>query len=93
MKGFTLGQNFSVRQEIADAVTSAHVLSPEGSNAVSRFVSDRVDYSLKDLGLDSLGLMEFTIALELNIGCEITPEQAVELGSLVKILDFIEATE
>ena len=69
-----------VRKAIFEALKTA---APRTFDAELRnaFLERDTDLRLADLELDSLGQMEFCIAIELSTGVTLLPSQLAELGS------------
>lgn len=68
------------RQAIFDALKIA---APDTFNEAMRraFLADGLNVQLAELALDSLGEMEFCIAIELSTEVTLLPAQLAELGS------------
>lgn len=54
-----------------------------------QFLDGASNFLLADLDMDSLGEMEFCIAIELSTGITLLPSQLAELASTAAIEDFI----
>jgi hypothetical protein len=68
------------RQVVFDAL---RVASPSGFTEELRraFVNERLNLKFANLDMDSLGRMEFCIAVELATGASLLPSQLLELAS------------
>lgn len=58
------------------------VMSLQERGIEDEVLAGRVDVPLADLGMDSLGLMEFCIALESRWGFSVAPAELARVGTL-----------
>lgn len=58
-------------------------------HAPSSSITPQVDF-MNDLGLDSLDLIELTMALEEEFGMEIEDEEAEKIKTMPQLLEFLE---
>ena len=75
---------------VMEALTSLSVPPQNLSEIYASLVSDRHMFLTEDLGLDSLGSMEFCIHLELEFGCVVSPDDLLKASSAANLLSFIE---
>ncbi len=71
-----------LRRQVADALQAAVPARPAQMTA---FLEGHGDCKLDEFEMDSLGLMEFCIALELSTGIALTPEDVQNAGSLAAV--------
>jgi acyl carrier protein len=78
-----------IRVFILEALEAAY--NAKFSDPIERenFLSGTTDYPLVDLGMDSLGTMEFCISLEINGVYVITPEELFTLNTLNELVKRI----
>jgi len=81
-----------------DELKRVVVAALEAANASARrdpriadYLAGRVDVPMHAIDLDSLGGMEFCIAIELSTGVSIVPHELQELGTLTGVADSIRA--
>jgi acyl carrier protein len=78
-----------IRAAILDALDSCHVSSLTDSLEREKFLSGTTDFEFRNLGLDSLDIMEFCISLEINRVYVITPEELRSVKSLNHLVAII----
>lgn len=71
-----------LRRHVADAI---QIVVPVDRSVMMAFLEGQGDCRLDSFEIDSLGLMEFCIALELSTGIGLTPEDVQNAGSLAAI--------
>ncbi len=71
-----------MRRHIADALQTA---IPADRSRLLAFLEGDGDCMLDTFEMDSLGFMEFCIALELSTGIALTPEDVQSAGSLAAV--------
>jgi acyl carrier protein len=76
----------AIRELIAEALTSANVIAFRQNEIRLAFLQGQRDVSLAELDIDSLAAMELCIALEINIGTSIVPDQLQTIGSLDRLV-------
>lgn len=80
-----------------EAILAALEAGYAGSSTIQKlrtsFILEGEDHKISNLGLDSLGLMEFCISLEVNGIIAISPEEALKLDSLIRITEFIKGSK
>jgi acyl carrier protein len=76
----------AIRELIAEALTSANVIAFRQNDLRLAFLQGQRDVSLAELDIDSLAAMELCIALEINIGTSIVPDQLQTIGSLDRLV-------
>jgi len=71
-----------IRRSLAEVFRDASVFFLRDENAEEEFIGDRYDVNLGRLDIDSLAAMEICIALEINWGIALVPEDLQRVGSL-----------
>lgn len=71
-----------IRKLILDALDAAYVSIFTDPVARKNFLSGTTNYSFEKLDMDSLGMMEFCMSLEMNGVISITPEELLSFSSL-----------
>jgi acyl carrier protein len=82
--------NHKSRQRIVAAVRSSSVACFHLEGGFQAFIDGGADIELAALALDSLGVMEICIALELDGGLSIEPERLRGLVSMAQLADLLE---
>jgi acyl carrier protein len=82
----------AIRELIAEALTSANVIAFRQNDLRLAFLQGQRDVSLAELDIDSLAAMELCIALEINIGTSIVPDQLQTIGSLDRLVTTVMET-
>jgi hypothetical protein len=81
-----------ILKEIVSAFESANVFALRDQGVRDRLLGGSPDFDLSDLDLDSLAAMEFCIAMEVNTGVSIVPNDLARihtLGALVRELQVL----
>lgn len=78
------------KESILAALEAGYVGAAMVEKLRTGYLTKGDDYAIADLGLDSLGLMEFCISLEVNDVISMSPEDVLRLNSLNAIARFIE---
>ena len=71
-----------IRQMLVEALQSASVFGLRNNGWTEAFLSGTRDVAFDDLEMDSLGAMELCIAVEVNTGVSIVPDDLADLGTL-----------
>lgn len=71
-----------IRRVIAEALDYAAVFQFRRSGIQAAFIAGEADMSIEALALDSLSEMELCIAIEVNTGISILPQDLRGVGSL-----------
>ena len=78
-----------IRQMLVDAIDGSTIVGLRRSGLMDGFLSGTADVPFAVLEMDSMGVMELCIAVELNTGIEIVPVELAELGSLGAVVASI----
>ena len=78
-----------IRTIIVDALEYANILSINEDSLLAFFVDGSEDVSLEQLDIDSLAAMELCIALEINAGVSIVPEDLQKMGTLNRLVTTV----
>ncbi len=78
-----------LRQMLVDAIDGSTIVGLRRSGLMDGFLSGIADIPFDVLEMDSMGMMELCIAVEVNTGVEIVPAELVELGSLGAVVASI----
>ena len=78
----TSSDESDLRRHVADAM---QIAVPADRSLMMAFLEGHGDCMLDSFEMDSLGLMEFCIALELSTGIGLTPEDVQNAGSLAAV--------
>lgn len=71
-----------IREMLVEALQSASVFGLRDNGWTEEFLAGTRDVALDDLEMDSLGAMELCIAVEVNTGVSIVPDDLTGLGTL-----------
>jgi len=82
----TASDRDSLRRRVAEALRAA---IPADRARLAAFVEGRDECALTVFELDSLGLMEFCVALELSTGVALSPEDIQLAGSLAGVAEVL----
>jgi acyl carrier protein len=82
----TTADLINVRRKVTMSLCAA---IPIDQSQLADFVEGRRDHMLTEFDIDSLGLMELSVALELSSGIALTPEDLQLAGSLDAIATLI----
>jgi len=78
-----------IRTIIVDALEYANILSINEDSLLAFFVDGSENVSLEQLDIDSLAAMELCIALEINAGVSIVPEDLQKMGTLNRLVTTV----
>ena len=78
-----------IREMLVEAMHSASVFGLRNNGWTEEFLAGTRDVALEDLEMDSLGAMELCIAIEVNTGVSIVPDDLAALGSLGALVKAI----
>jgi len=78
-----------LRQMLVDAIDGSTIVGLRRSGLMEGFLGGATDIPFTVLEMDSMGVMELCIAVEVNTGVEIVPAELVELGSLGAVVASI----
>jgi hypothetical protein len=78
-----------LRQMLVDAIDSSTIVGLRRSGLMEGFLNGTTDIPFGALEMDSMGVMELCIAVEVNTGVEIVPAELTELGSLGAVVASI----
>ncbi len=81
-----------IRTAIIDALDAAYISTFRAESARENFLNGSNDYLFEELDIDSLGMMEFCISLEINDVISITPEKVQRLNSLNQLVQQIKSS-
>lgn len=70
------------RKTAADLLRQASVFTLVNKNLEEPFIQGACDIEIAQLDMDSLAIMEICIALEMNHGMSIRPEDLLKVGTL-----------
>jgi acyl carrier protein len=71
-----------IRQMLVEALHEASVFGLRNNGWTDEFLAGARDVALEDLEMDSLGAMELCIAVEVNTGVSIVPDDLNAIGTL-----------
>jgi acyl carrier protein len=71
-----------VMEDLVALLVDCGVMSLKERGIEGDVIAGRVDVPLAELGMDSLGIMEFCIALESRWGFSVAPEELERVGTL-----------
>ena len=71
-----------IRAIIIDALEYANVVAISDQNMATLFLEGREDIEIQKLNMDSLATMELCIALEVNTGVSIVPDDLQKIATL-----------
>ena len=77
------------RIRVVEALEAANLAGLQTNALVSQFLAGTSDIKVSELHLDSLALMEFCIAIEVNCGISLVPDRLYEIGTLGRIADMV----
>lgn len=80
----------TTRKMLVEFLEVANVSGVRDNARIEQFIEGDCDVDLADLQLDSLGTMEFCIAIEVNCGISIVPDSILGMGSLGQLAEVIE---
>ena len=75
-----------IRTILVEALEYANILSVNEDSLPASFLDGSEDVSLNQLDIDSLAAMELCIALEINAGVSIVPEDLQKMGTLNRLV-------
>lgn len=78
-----------IRASILEALEAAYVSVFTDPEERDKFLTRKKDCQFDELGIDSLGTMEFCISLEINGVYVITPQELVKIKSLNQLVKVI----
>jgi acyl carrier protein len=78
-----------IRATILDALAYASVFAVRDTGVSDAFLAGTRDITFTDLQMDSLATMELCIALEVNAGISIVPDELQTIGSLQRLVDAV----
>lgn len=71
-----------IRLMLVEAMLSASVFGVRDGGWTDAFLAGTRDIAMSDLQMDSLGAMELCIAVEVNTGVEIVPDELARMATL-----------
>lgn len=71
-----------IRQMLVEAMLGASVFGLRDQGLTDAFLAGEADVAIEALDMDSLGAMELCIAIEVNTGVEIVPDNLETLETL-----------
>lgn len=77
------------RSIVLEAARAANASGISESAQLTDFSSGKSDFGLDDLELDSLGVMEMCIVLELETGISLGPDDLASIDTLQQLADLI----
>jgi hypothetical protein len=78
-----------IRKMLVDAMLSASVFGVRDNGWTDAFLAGTRDIALGELEMDSLGAMELCIAVEVNTGVEIVPDELASMATLETLVATI----
>jgi acyl carrier protein len=79
-----------VRAMIAEALEYSSVIALRDKNLTEAFLAGAHEVPFGLLDMDSLAEMELCIAIEVNAGVSVLPEQLRKIGSLGRLVAWVE---
>lgn len=79
----------AIRRIVVEALLEANLGRSTHDPRIDRFLETGADVPLNELEMDSLDLMEFCIALELNSGVSVVPNDLQRLRTLASVADAV----
>ena len=80
-----------IRAMVVEALEYSNVIALRDKNLTGDFLSGRNEVPLNVLDMDSLAEMEVCIAIEVNAGVSILPEQLRKIGTLARLVALIQS--
>lgn len=78
------------KENIIQLLEGLAVLRAQDKTLQQQFLEGTNDLTLESLGVDSLAVMEICIALEMECGLSVSPDQLLEFGSVLELANFIQ---
>lgn len=78
-----------IRQMLVDAIDASSIVGLRHSGLMEGFLAGTADVPFDVLEMDSMGVMELCIAVEVNTGVEVVPAELAELSSLGAVVAAI----
>lgn len=78
-----------IRQMLVEALHAASVFGLRNNGWTDEFLAGARDVAFDDLEMDSLGAMELCIAVEVNMGVSIVPDDLNAIGTLGGLVQAI----
>ena len=78
-----------IRTIIVEALEYANILSSDDDSGLPFFLDGSEDVFLNQLDIDSLDAMELCIALEINAGVTIVPDDLQRVGTLNRLVPTV----
>ncbi len=75
-----------IRQMLADAVEGSTIVGQHRTRMLREFRAGASTVPFSELEMDSMGMMELCIAIEVNTGVEIVPAELAEMASLGEVV-------
>lgn len=75
-----------IRLMLVEAIDASTIVGLRRSGLMEGFLAGAADIPFAVLEMDSMGVMELCIAVEVNTGVEIVPGELTELGSLAAVV-------
>ena len=82
--------NQQVRTLIVEALEYSSVIALRDKNLTEAFLAGTHEVPIGLLDMDSLAEMELCIAIEVNAGVSVLPEQLRKIGSLGRLVAWVE---
>jgi len=79
-----------IRQILADGLEAGAVHQVNDVSTREAFLAGTRDLTFEELEMDSLAKMELCIAIEVNAGVSVLPEQLRKIGSLGRLVAWVE---
>jgi hypothetical protein len=80
-----------IRELVVEALEVSSVIALRDKNLGAAFLGGMADVPIAALDMDSLAEMEVCIAIEVNAGVSIVPDQLRKIGTLDRLVALIQA--
>lgn len=80
-----------IREMVVEALEYSNVIALRDKNLTGDFLSGLNEVPIDALDMDSLAEMEVCIAIEVNAGVSILPEQLRKIGTLGRLVALIQS--
>ena len=81
---------YEIRTVIVEALDYANVVGIRDHNMIPLFLEGSEDIDFNQLSIDSLATMELCIAIEVNAGVSIVPDELQKIGTLNRLVEIVQ---
>lgn len=79
-----------IRAAVVSGLAQASAFMFRASGIEAAFLKGEADMAIEDIEMDSLSIMEFCIAIELDTGASILPDEMLQISTLGKLVTAIQ---